>query len=94
MRVALLVLLAGCSYLYLLLIAPCFRPAHVLRMLKADIPRVRKLGAEIAGTRGEVEFERADPAAHGKLRRSRRTVRRKVRGGGRDGSHDVLKRNG
>jgi hypothetical protein len=57
MRIALLVLLAGCSYLYLLLIAPFFRPAHVLRMLKADIPRVRSLGAEIAGTRGDVEFE-------------------------------------
>lgn len=56
MRVALLVLLAGCSYVYLLLIAPFFRPAHVVRMLKADIPRVRSLGAEIAGTRGEVEF--------------------------------------
>ncbi len=56
MRVALLVLLAGCSYVYLLLIAPFFRPAHLLRMLKADIPRVRSLGAEVAGTRGEVEF--------------------------------------
>ncbi|HEX6367705.1 MAG TPA: hypothetical protein VF006_02155 [Longimicrobium sp.] len=53
---ALLVLLAGCSYVYLLLIAPFFRPAHVLRMLKADIPRVRRFGAEIAGTRGDVEF--------------------------------------
>jgi hypothetical protein len=56
MRVALLVLLAGCSYVYLLLIARFFRPAHVLRMLKADIPRVRSLGAEIAGNRGQVEF--------------------------------------
>jgi hypothetical protein len=70
MRVALLVLLAGCSYVYLLLIAPFFRPAHVLRMLKADIPRVSKFGAEIAGTRGEVEFvderdalERSESAA-------------------------------
>jgi hypothetical protein len=52
MRVALLVLLVGCSYVYLLLIAPFFRPAHVLRMLKADIPRVRSLGAEVAGTLG------------------------------------------
>ncbi|WP_420127544.1 hypothetical protein [Longimicrobium sp.] len=60
MRVALLVLLAGCSYVYLLLIAPFFRPAHVLRMLKADIPRVRSLGAEIAGNRGHVEFVQAE----------------------------------
>lgn len=69
MRIALLVLLAGCSYLYLLLIAPFFRPAHVVRMLKADIPRVHSLGAEIAGTRGEVEF------AH-----RRRAVERSERG--------------
>jgi hypothetical protein len=62
MRVALLVVLAGCSYVYLLLIAPFFRPAHVLRMLKADIPRVRKFGAEVAGTRGEVEFVHARDA--------------------------------
>ena len=54
MRIALLVLVAGCSYVYLLLIAPFFRPAHVVRMLKADIPRVRSLGVEIAGTGGEV----------------------------------------
>jgi hypothetical protein len=56
MRIALLVLLAGCSYLYLLLIAPFFRPANVMRMLKADIPRVRRFGAEIAGTGGELEL--------------------------------------
>lgn len=56
MRIALLVLVAGCSYLYLLLIAPFFRPAHVLRMLKADIPRVRRLGVEIAGTGAEVQL--------------------------------------
>ena len=62
MRVALLVLLAGCSYVYLLLIAPFFRPANILRMVKADIPRVRSIGAEIAGTRGEVEFVQADSA--------------------------------
>jgi hypothetical protein len=92
MRVALLVLLAGCSYVYLLLIAPFFRPAHVVRMLKADIPRVSKFGAEIAGTRGEVEFVQPDPAARGKLRRSHRTVRRKVRKGGKDGKHDVPER--
>jgi hypothetical protein len=59
MRIALLVLLAGCSYLYLLLIAPFFRPAHVLRLLRADLPRVLRIGAEIAGTRADVEFERA-----------------------------------
>jgi hypothetical protein len=63
MRVALLVVLAGCSYVYLLLIAPFFRPAHVLRMLKADIPRVRSLGAEIAGNRGQVEFVQAEARA-------------------------------
>lgn len=56
LRIALLVLVAGCTYLYLLLIAPFFRPANVRRMLAADIPRVRSLGAEFAGTRGEVEF--------------------------------------
>jgi hypothetical protein len=56
MRIALLVLLAGCSYLYLLLIAPFFRPAHVLRLLRADLPRVRRFGAEVAGTGGEVEL--------------------------------------
>jgi hypothetical protein len=94
MRVALLVLLAGCSFVYLLLVAPFFRPAHVLRMLKADIPRVRKFGAEIAGTRGEVEFEQPDPAARGKLRTSSRTVRRRVRRGEEDGQHDVSGKNG
>lgn len=55
-RIALLVLLAGCSYVYLLLIAPFFRPANIRRLLMADLPRVRRFGAEIAGTRGEVEF--------------------------------------
>ena len=56
MRIALLVLLVGCSYLYLLLIAPFFRPANIRRMVKAGLPRVRTIGAEIAGTRGDVEF--------------------------------------
>jgi hypothetical protein len=59
MRIALLVLLAGCSYVYLLLITPFFRPAHVLRLLRADLPRVLRIGAEFAGTRADVEFERA-----------------------------------
>lgn len=57
LRIGILVVLAGGVHVFVLLIAPFFRPAHVLRMLKADIPRVRSLGAEIAGTRGEVEFE-------------------------------------
>jgi hypothetical protein len=56
MRIALLVLLAGCSYVYLLLIAPFFRPAHIMRLLRADLPRVLRFGAEIAGTRAEVEL--------------------------------------
>jgi hypothetical protein len=86
MRVALLVLLAGCSYVYLLLIAPFFRPAHVLRMLKADIPRVRKFGAEIAGTRGEVEFERKEDALRARQHRSRRAVERKFKKRGGDDS--------
>jgi hypothetical protein len=65
MRIALFVLLVRCSYLYLLLIAPFFRPANIRRMVKADLPRVRTIGAEIAGTRGEVEFvdEREDQFA-------------------------------
>lgn len=61
MRVALLVLLAGCSYVYLLLIAPFFRPAHVRRLVTADLPRVLRIGAEIAGTRGEVHFVQDQP---------------------------------
>lgn len=56
MRIALFVALVGCSYVYLLLIAPFFRPAHVRRMLRADLPRVDRLGAEVGGTRGEVQF--------------------------------------
>ena len=56
MRIALLVLLVGCSYVYLLLIAPFFRPTNIRRMLLADLPRVRRVGAEFAGTRGEVEL--------------------------------------
>lgn len=88
MRIALLVLLAGCSYVYLLLIAPFFRPAHVLRMLKADIPLVRRFGAEIAGTRGEVEFAQRDPAVRDRMRRTGRGVTRKVRRRANDGRHD------
>jgi hypothetical protein len=88
MRIALLVLVAGCSYLYVLLIAPFFRPAHVLRMLKADIPRVRRFGAEVAGTRGEVEFVQADPALRDKARSTERGVHRKVRRRAKHGSHD------
>lgn len=56
LRIALVVVLAGCSYVYLLLIAPFFRPANIRRMIRADLPRVRSLGAEVAGTRGEVQF--------------------------------------
>ena len=56
MRIALLVLLVGCSYVYLLLIAPFFRPAHIMRLLRADLPRVLRFSAEIGGTRGEVEL--------------------------------------
>lgn len=61
MRIALLVLLAGCSYVYLLLIAPFFRPANIRRLVTADLPRVRGIGAEIAGTRGEVHFVQNQP---------------------------------
>lgn len=61
LRIALLVLLAGCSYVYLLLVAPFFRPANIRRMLTADLPRVRGIGAEIAGTRGEVHFVQDRP---------------------------------
>lgn len=56
LRIALVVALAGCSYVYLLLIAPFFRPANIRRMVRADLPRVRSVGAEVAGTRGEVQF--------------------------------------
>lgn len=56
MRITLLVLLAGCSYVYLLLIAPFFRPAHIRRMVTAGLPRIWRIEAEIAGTRGGVHF--------------------------------------
>lgn len=94
LRVALLVLLAGCSYVYLLLIAPFFRPAHVLRMLKADIPRVRRFGAEIAGTRGEVEFVQSDPAVRARRHSIHRAVDRKFRRRGKDDRDDGSRRNG
>lgn len=55
-RISLLVLLAGCTYLYLLLIAPFFRPSNVRRMVRAGLPRVRAVGAEVAGTRGELHL--------------------------------------
>lgn len=61
MRIALLVLLAGCSYVYLLLLAPFFRPANIRRLVKADLPRVGGIGAEVAGTRGEVHFVQDQP---------------------------------
>jgi hypothetical protein len=91
MRVALLVLLAGCSYVYLLLIAPFFRPAHVLRMLKADIPRVRRFGAEVAGTRGEVEFVQGESAVRDTQNKTDRGVHRKIRRRAKHGSHDRSK---
>lgn len=56
LRIALFVVLVGCSYVYLLLITPFFRPANIRRMVLADLPRVDRLGAEVAGTRGEVQF--------------------------------------
>ena len=62
MRIALLGLLAGCSYLYLLLIAPFFRPAHVRRLVTAGLPRVLRIGAKVAGTRGAVHFVQDRPA--------------------------------
>lgn len=71
MRIGLFVLLVGCSYVYLLLLAPFFRPANVRRLVKADLPRVRTIGAEIAGTRGEVELAQ-EPAAEKLHARSRR----------------------
>jgi hypothetical protein len=70
MRVALLVLLAGCSYVYLLLIAPFFRPANIRRMVTADLPRVMRIGAEIAGTRGEVHFVQDRPTLTADMARS------------------------
>jgi hypothetical protein len=94
MRVALLVLLAGCSYIYVLLIAPFFRPAHVLRMLKADIPRVSKFGAEIAGTRGEVEFDRKEEAIRVRRHRTHRAVDRKFKKRGKDDGEDGSRHDG
>lgn len=74
MRIALLVLLAGCSYLYLLLIAPFFRPKNIRSMVTADLPRVLRIGAEIAGTRGEVHFVQDHPVAKAEADLAARTM--------------------
>lgn len=55
-RIAVLILLAGASHLLLLLIAPFLRPRNVRKMLQADIPQVRSVGGEFAGTKGEIQF--------------------------------------
>ena len=73
MRIALLVLLAGCSYVYLLLIAPFFRPKNVRSMVTAGLPRIWRIEAEIAGTRGGVHFVH-DPPVSGTEEATRRTT--------------------
>jgi hypothetical protein len=61
-RVALFTLIAGGTYVFVLLLARFLRPAHVRRLLTAGLPRIKSVGGEFAGTRGEVHFAQAHDA--------------------------------
>jgi hypothetical protein len=93
LRIALFVVLVGCSYVYLLLITPFFRPANIRRMVLADLPRVRTLGAEIAGTRAEVELVQ-DPRTRKRGEKNTRSFRRPVDGALQEGADDDTSRGG
>jgi hypothetical protein len=89
LRIALFVVLVGCSYVYLLLITPFFRPANIRRMVLADLPRVDRLGAEVAGTRGEVQFvqdQRTQEANKENMKGLAGPADRVLRGGSDDGT--------
>lgn len=58
-RITVLILLTGASHLLLLLIARFLRPRHVMQMLRAEIPQVKSVGGEFAGTKGEIQFVQA-----------------------------------
>jgi hypothetical protein len=62
LRVALFTLLVGCTYIFVLLLARFLRPAHVRYLLRAGLPRVKSVGGEFAGTKGEVHFAEAQDA--------------------------------
>jgi hypothetical protein len=62
LRVGAFTLIAGGTYVFLLLIARFLRPSHVRTLLKAGLPRVKSVGGEFAGTRGEVHFAEAQDA--------------------------------
>jgi len=56
LRVALLILVGVSALLFVLVVARYFRWSSVRTMVMADLPRVKSLGGEFAGTIGEVQF--------------------------------------
>lgn len=56
LRIALLILVAGAAYLFVLLIARFFRWTNIRSMVLAEPPRVESVGGEFAGAKGEVRL--------------------------------------
>lgn len=55
-RIALLILVAGGAYLFVLLVARFFRWTNIRVMLLADPPRVESVGGEFAGAKAELKL--------------------------------------
>lgn len=62
LRLAVFTLIAGSTYVFVLLIARFLRPSHVRSLLRAGLPKVKSVGGEFAGTKGEVHFAEAQDA--------------------------------
>lgn len=55
-RIALLILVGGAAYLFVLLIARFFRWTNIRTMLLADPPSVESVGGEFAGAKAELKL--------------------------------------
>jgi hypothetical protein len=65
LRVSALIVLVVGVLVYLLLAARFFRWKHLKALLRADLPRVRSVGGELAGTKATIEL--ADAAAEERI---------------------------
>jgi hypothetical protein len=62
LRLAAFTLIAGGTYVFVLLIARFLRPSHVRSLVLAGLPRIKSVGGEFAGTKGVVHFAEAQDA--------------------------------
>ncbi|HEU0015230.1 MAG TPA: hypothetical protein VFQ45_16180 [Longimicrobium sp.] len=58
-RVALLIVVGVSAALFVLFLARYFRWSSIKQLVMSDLPRIKSLGGEFAGTKGEVHFQEA-----------------------------------